>query len=455
MPTTTRLNLCMSCHGSAGGRGVRTASFRGTNSFKEATVEEISKATSEQKQDYKDWKLLKNLWQDKSPPTIDEATLTALLKPAAHAAPNKVVEGKAVRFTKDPTLRATLISRIETEIASELKTLHTAILLAEVAKLSEMFQLEETETNKLRDAARGAADRAVEKTRDTLKATVNKSSFQTLNGSDVDMSAFTINGRYIRFADAPKVLESIKKTKVKNGSYIDAETGHWVDTNINVKAQRRAGNISIYIGFYGYQVSKAGPRDSDVQNEESWKQAIAGVLTKEQLEQYSAYSRGKFKSTLVDMLLTALQFDLDLADSQLPIVRQRFEERINPDPTKASAIAYRMESTVGGILQRAKAEDLADILTKEELNRFPEHPESRIKSTLVTLILAVLKFDLHLSDSQLPAVRERLEQRISPGSLTRSIESTALRTRWTLKVEDFADILTEPQQTLWRLTQGE
>jgi hypothetical protein len=452
MPKTTRLNLCMSCHGSAGGRGVRTSSFRGTNDFRESSIEEISKATSAQKRDYEDWKMLQKLWQSKSIPTIDDAKLAALLKPAAHAKPEKPPE-KPRKFRQDPKLRAALIDRIETEMADELKNLYTATLRAEVAKLSEMFQLDESETGKLRVAARGAAESAVEKTRDTLKAAVHKSAGYLLNRSDIDMSAFTINGRYIRLAPAPKPndQDSGKKNKEQNGSYIDADTGLWVDTNISAKVKRRAANISISVGFYGSFSTKVGPQDSDVQNEESWKKAISPVLTKEQLGQYTEQSKSKFKSTLVDMLLTALQFDLDLQDSQLPIVRKRLEERINPNPTKTS----RMETTVGGILQRVKAEDLADILTKEQLNRFTEHPNSRIKSTMVTLILAVLKFDLHLADSQLPIVRKRLEERINPGPLSRSVESAAMRIRWKLKAEDFADILTEPQLTLWRLTQGE
>jgi hypothetical protein len=149
------------------------------------------------------------------------------------------------------------------------------------------------------------------------------------------------------------------------------------------------------------------------------------------------------------MILTALQFDLALQDSQFPVVRRRLEERITPDPTKT----HDIESTVGRDRQRVQAEDLADILTKEQLNQFTEHTKGSIKSTIVTLILTVLQFDLYLQDSQLPIVRKRLEERINPGPLRRSIESAAMRIRWKLKAEDFADILTEPQLTLWRLTQ--
>ncbi len=62
MPTITRLNLCMSCHG--GKPGVRTRSFKSTRLFfKESSPEEISKATSAQKRDYEQWKKLRELWR--------------------------------------------------------------------------------------------------------------------------------------------------------------------------------------------------------------------------------------------------------------------------------------------------------------------------------------------------------------------------------------------------------
>jgi hypothetical protein len=68
MPKTTRLNLCMSCHGRAGGGGIMTRSFRGTNFFfKESSPEEISKATSAKKRDYETWKKLQELWRADTP----------------------------------------------------------------------------------------------------------------------------------------------------------------------------------------------------------------------------------------------------------------------------------------------------------------------------------------------------------------------------------------------------
>lgn len=448
MPNASRLNQCMSCHGSAGGRGVRTRSFAVTNSFYESSVEEISKATSAQKRDSDDWKTLRALWQGKSLPKDDDAKMTAKVEP------KKKPEKKLEKFPDTPELRESLVSRIESEAADELKKLHTAILLAETAKLSEMFQLEEAESNKLRVAAGDAAESAVEKTRTSLKTTVSKSSSYILNKKDIDKSAFTINDRFVRFAPKPNTRDSVKKTKEQNGSYIDADTGWWVDTTLNVEVERRAANVAISIGFQGSFVNRVGPQDTDVQNEEIWSGALAAVLTQEQLTQYKQHLQSRSKSTVVDMLLTALQFDLDLQQSQLPAVRKRVEERVNPDPSKPSSfIRGDIERTVAGYLQRLKAEDLADILTKEQLDQFPERSKSRIKSTIITLILRELQFDLHLPDSQLPLVRKQLEEGINPGELNYSIESAAMRIRWKMKGDVVADVLTEPQRMLWRFTQ--
>ncbi len=64
MPKITRLNLCMDCHGRAGGGGVMTRSFRGTKfSFTESSAEKISKATSAQKREYENWTRLRELWK--------------------------------------------------------------------------------------------------------------------------------------------------------------------------------------------------------------------------------------------------------------------------------------------------------------------------------------------------------------------------------------------------------
>ncbi len=149
------------------------------------------------------------------------------------------------------------------------------------------------------------------------------------------------------------------------------------------------------------------------------------------------------------MILTVLQFDLDLDDSQLPAVRRRIEERVEIRPSSYQAI----ERTTGLERQRLKAEAFGDILTEEQLNAFPEPSKSKIKSTIVALVLTELKFELHLSESQLPAVRKRLEERINPGKISSSVESVAMRTRWKLKEKDFADVLTESGLILWRLTQ--
>lgn len=448
MPTTSRLSDCMSCHGSAGGRGVRTRSFASTNSFHESSAEEISKATSAQKRDYEDWKALEALWQGKPLPQEVDA------KMAAKVDPKTKPEDKPDRFPDTPELRTTLIRRIETEAADELKELHTAVLLAETVKLSEMFQLEEAEINKLRVAAGDAADAAVEKTRDTLKGTVQKWVDYLLNKHDIDAAAFKINDRFIRFAPRPDGWNPRKTIKEKNGSYIDPDTGLWVDTTINVEVKPRAANIAISIGFYGSFVTNIGPQDYDVYMGKIWSTTLSAVLTKEQREQYTEHLESRLKSTIIDMLLTALQFDLDLQEAQIPVVRGRIEERVNSDRSdRFSFVRGDIERSVAGYLQRLKAEGLIDILTKEQLEQFPERSKSRIKSTIITLILRELQFDLHLPDSQLPIIRKRLEERINLGALRYSIETAAMRIRWQMEEKEIADILTEPQLTLWRFTQ--
>ena len=268
------------------------------------------------------------------------------------------------------------------------------------------------------------------------------------------MGAFTINGRFIRFAPRPEGWNPGKIIKEQNGSYIPADTGRWVDTTLGVKVRRRAGDIAISIGFYGSFVNPIGPHDSDVQNEEVWRKALVAVLTKEQIAQYTQQSQSELRSTVVDLLLTALQFDIDLQDAQLPAVRQRIEERVKPDPEKRSSFTRGdIERTVAGYLQPLKAEGLADILTKDQLEQFPDRSKDKIQSTLITLILRELQFDLHLTNSQLPTIRKRLEELIGPRDLSYSIETAAMRIRWQLKEKDIADVLTEPQRILWQFTQ--
>lgn len=448
MPKTSRLHQCMSCHGGAGGRGVRTRNFAGTNSFSETSAEEISKATSAQKRTYDDWKTLLALWQGKTRPKDKDAAM------AAKAEPEKQSANKPDVFPDTPKLRTLLTSRMEAEAAHELKKLHTAMLLAETAKLSEMFRLDEADTRKLRLAAPQAAANAVEKTRDALKATIVKSSGIILNESDVDLGAFTINGKFIRFAPRPDGWNPGKIIKEKNGSYVPADTGLWVDTTLSVKVRRRAANTAISIGFYGSFVNNIGPLDSDVQQEEVWNSTLSAVLTKEQFAHYTEHEQSRLKSTVVDMLLTALAFDLDLPDAQLPVVRRRVEERVNPDSSnRSSFVRGDIERTVAGYLRRLKSEDLADILTKEQLDQFPERSKGEITSTIITLILRELQFDLRLRESQLPVFRQRLEALINRDALSYSIETAAMRIRWQLKEDVIADVLTEPQLTLWRFTQ--
>lgn len=98
---------------------------------------------------------------------------------------------------------------------------------------------------------------------------------------------------------------------------------------------------------------------------ELWKKALSTALTEEQVTQYTEHTTNRLKTTVVDMMLAALQFDFDLDDSQLPAIRRRIEERVKVTPS-----TYRdIESTVGPELQRLRAEALGDILSEEQ--QFP------------------------------------------------------------------------------------
>ncbi len=411
-----------------------TRSFRGTHGFfTEGNPEDIGKATAAEKRGYDNWKTLQKYWRGEP---VD------LPKPIAQTTPRTRPEPKPDRFLDTPELRAALLTRVEAEVVAELKTLHTAVLLAEVAKLSDMFNLEETEISRLRQAARDAANSAVEKARDSIQRSYRFNVNNTLDGSDpfgnkndVDLTAFRFNDRYIILDAAADDEDSADRNP---------------SDSLRFKLTRRVLQDWLYVGFtYGTHGNTVRPEESDVQSEESWKKALAAVLTEEQIDQYTEQTANRLKTTVVDMMLTALQFDLDLDESQLPAIRRRIEERVRIRPSTYNDI----ERTVGPELQRLKAEGLSDILSEEQLNAFPEHPKSRITSTIISLILTELKFDLHLADSHLPIIRKRLEERINPSGLSSSVESKAMRFRWGLKEKDVADVLSEPELTLWRLTQ--
>lgn len=427
-----RLNQCMDCHSRAGSRGVMTRSFRGTHGFfTEADPENVSNATVAQKRGYDNWKTLQKYWRGEP---------VELPKPAAQTKPKAKPEPMADRFSDTPELRAALFTRVENEVAAELKILHAAVLLAEVAKLSDMFNLDETESGKLRPAAREAANSAVEKARDAIQKSFRSNAEYTLNRkvlvdvsrNDPDLTAFRFNDRFV---------------------VLDADNQPPTDRNpwdsLGFELERRGLNDWLSVGFrFGTFGNTVGPKDSDAQNDGLWKQALSTVLTEEQVAKYTEHKANRLKSTVVDMMVMALQFDLDLNDSQLPSVRRRIEERV-----KIRSSYDDIERIVGSELQRLKAEALSDILSEDQLSAFPEHPKSKIKSTIISLVLMALKFDLHLADSHLPVVRKRLEERINPGGLSSSVESKAMRIRWGLKEKDVADVLSEPELTLWRFTQ--
>lgn len=431
----TRLNQCMNCHSRAGGRGIRTRRFRGTSGFFiEGNPEKVAKATAARKLEYDEYKTLQKYWRGepvKLPKPIAET------KPKTKPKPEPMPD----RFPDTPELRATLFKSVANEVAKELKTLHAAVLLAEVAKLSDMFNLDETESGKLSVAAREASSSAVEKARDSIRCSFTSNANITLNAkvlvdgrrNDPDLTAFRFNDRHIILAP--------------NGQD-PADRNKW--DCLGFEFERHGSSDLLRVGFkFGTFGNTVGPADSEVQNEELWKKALSAVLTEEQVTQYTEHKANRLKTAVVDMVVMALQFDLDLDDAQMPAVRKRIEERVE---IKSS---YDIERTVGSELQRLKAEAFGDILSEEELNRFPEHSQSRVKSTVISLILTALKFDLHLADSHLPALRKRLEKQITPGTLSRSGEARAMRSRWGLKENHVADVLSEPELVLWRLTQDQ
>ena len=193
-----------------------------------------------------------------------------------------------------------------------------------------------------------------------------------------------------------------------------------------------------------------GSRGLLFRKDEEWIKTLATTVNGEQFKQYTNEVNSRLRVNYIDLLMTALQFELEFPDSKLPIIRKRLEDRIKSITPSSNSF---IERTVGGSLQNIKANDLADILTKEELTQRVDVTAQQIKSTIVDMLLKILEFDLHLTKSQLPALRKRLEQRGYPKSIQSSITEAAVRVRWNLKQEDFADILTEHQKHLWPLTQ--
>ena len=430
----TRLNQCMSCHRRAGGRGVRTRNFRGTHGFfVEANQDQVAKATAANKLKHDEYKTLLKYWRGEK---------VELPKPTEKKMTKKKTEPKPDRFPDTPKLRAALFTRVTEEITKELKTLHTAVQLAEVAKLGDMFKLGEADTKQLRQAAQEAATTAVEKAHDSIQESFKFNFNHVIGGNDPfgnkndpDLTAFRFNDKFIMLD-----VENDDRDPAKRNRY----------DSLGFKLARQVYSDWLRVGFrYGSHGNTVRPRESDVRSEASWKNALAAVLSEKQIKQYAEHTENRLNNTIVDLMLTTLQFDLDLDDSQLPAIRKRIEERVKVSPTMYGDV----ESSVGPQMQRLKADGLGDILTEKQLNAFPEHPKSKIKSTVVTLILTELKFDLHLADSHLPALRKRLEERVDVGGLSSSVVSKAMRLRWRLKEKDFADVLTESELVLWRYTQ--
>ena len=118
-------------------------------------------------------------------------------------------------------------------------------------------------------------------------------------------------------------------------------------------------------------------------------------------------------------------------------------------------------TTVGNRGAQFRDEDIwqkttKSVLTAEQLKEFDKFRTAKQKAAVVTMMLAVLQYELHLQDSQIPAVRKELGKQM--GSLTvtmqNGIDSAVQQYRMKLRVEDFSEVLTEPQMDLWNSSQA-
>jgi hypothetical protein len=118
-------------------------------------------------------------------------------------------------------------------------------------------------------------------------------------------------------------------------------------------------------------------------------------------------------------------------------------------------------TTVGNRGAKFRDEDIwqktiKSVLSADQLKEFDDFRTAKQKAAVVTMMLAVLQYELHLKDSQIPEVRSELDKQI--GSLTVStqngIDSAVQQYRMKLNVEDFSKVLTEPQLDLWNSSQA-
>jgi hypothetical protein len=96
----------------------------------------------------------------------------------------------------------------------------------------------------------------------------------------------------------------------------------------------------------------------------------------------------------------------------------------------------------------------SELLTEDQLKQYYAAREKRFKDAVVSMMLLGLKFELHLTEDQLPAVQKQLMENIKINRSSLLVEDTVRSQRTQLKPEVLSDLLTEPQKILWESTQA-
>lgn len=94
------------------------------------------------------------------------------------------------------------------------------------------------------------------------------------------------------------------------------------------------------------------------------------------------------------------------------------------------------------------------VLKPDMVKKYDEHRKKKLKATVIDMMLAALRYELHLKNSQIPKVRQRLDKQIKITTTQIYVESIVSQFRQQLKTEDFKDVLTPPQVDLWESSQA-
>lgn len=116
-------------------------------------------------------------------------------------------------------------------------------------------------------------------------------------------------------------------------------------------------------------------------------------------------------------------------------------------------------TTIGSRGSQLRSEEIwkkttASVLNADMLKKYDEHRKKKLKDSVVDMMLAALKYELHLKESQIPEVRKRLDKHIKITTTQIYVESIISQFRQQLKTEDFKDVLTPPQLDLWESSQA-